>query len=127
KEADQRKDEFLATLAHELRNPLAPILNALELLQHANADVALMENARDLMERQLRRLVRLIDDLLDISRITRGVIRVQKEPTHLKDIVQSAVEATRPVIESQGHQLNVTLPAESIPLEADPARLAQVF
>jgi PAS domain S-box-containing protein len=126
KEADRRKDEFLATLAHELRNPLAPIRNALELMKRGNGDAALMENVRGVMERQLAQMVRLIDDLLDISRITRGKLHLRKECVELAAAIQSAVEASRPLIDAQGHQLTVTLPQEPVCLDADPARLAQV-
>jgi signal transduction histidine kinase len=126
-EANCRKDEFLATLAHELRNPLAPIRNALELLKHADGDLTLMEQARSMMERQLAQMVRLIDDLLDISRITRGKLNLRKERVELAAVVQSAVEASRPLIEAQAHQCTITLPPAPIYLEADPIRLAQVF
>jgi CheY-like chemotaxis protein len=127
READRRKDEFLATLAHELRNPLAPICNAVELLRRANGNGTLMEQACSMMERQLAQMVRLIDDLLDISRITRGRLQLRKERVELAAVVRSAVEAARPFIDAQAHQLTVTLPPEAIYLDADPIRLAQVF
>jgi PAS domain S-box-containing protein len=127
KEAARRKDEFLATLAHELRNPLAPISNALELIKRADGNPSLMEHARSMMERQLAQMVRLIDDLLDISRITRGKLRLRKDRVELVAVVRSAVEAARPLIDAQAHQLTVTLPPETIHLDADPIRLAQVF
>jgi PAS domain S-box-containing protein len=127
READRRKDTFLATLAHELRNPLAPLRNALELLRRADGDGKLIEQARSLMERQLHRIVRLVDDLLDISRITTGKVRLRKERVELAVIVRSAVEAARPLLESMSHEFTVALPPEPVYLNADPSRLAQVF
>jgi PAS domain S-box-containing protein len=126
-ESDRRKDDFLATLAHELRNPLAPIRNALELLRRAEGDGKLIDQARSLMERQLHRMVRLVDDLLDISRITTGKVRLCMERVDLAAVVRSGVEAARPLIESKEHQLTITLPPEPAFLDADPTRLAQVF
>jgi PAS domain S-box-containing protein len=126
READRRKDEFLATLAHELRNPLAPIKNALQIMQ-MSSDRAAREQARMMMERQLAQMVRLVDDLLDVSRITRDKIELRKERIELAAVVASAVETSRPVIDASGHELTVTLPPEPIPLDADLARLAQVF
>ncbi|MEO7726071.1 MAG: ATP-binding protein [Burkholderiales bacterium] len=125
--ADQRKDEFLATLAHELRNPLAPLGNALEILRGSIGDPAKLNAARDLMERQLRQLVRLVNDLLDISRITTGKMVLKKEPVELHDIVNSAVEAAAPLMEARQHRLDVKLPAGRVTLLADLTRLAQVF
>ena len=126
-EADRRKDEFLAVLAHELRNPLAPIRNAVHYLGlKASPDPAL-RNARDIIDRQIRHLVRLVDDLLDISRISSGKIGLQKERVSLSLIVTNAVEASRPAIESENHQLTVSLPTEPVYLEADLTRLAQVL
>ncbi len=127
KEADRRKDEFLATLAHELRNPLAPVRNAVELLRQAGDDPTVMKEARNIMERQLGHMVRLIDDLLDISRVTSGKLQLRKERVDLAAAVQSAVEETRPLIEASGHELTVTLPQEPVILNADLTRLAQVF
>src|SRR5262249_18600664 len=127
KEADRRKDEFLATLAHELRNPLAAIRNAVELLRRADGDAALMEKARSMMERQLVQMVRLIDDLLDISRITRGKMQLRMERVDLAAVVRSAVEAARPLINAQAHELTATLPPAPSYLDADPIRLAPVF
>ena len=126
-EADRRKDEFLAVLAHELRNPLAPIRNAVHYLGlKASPDPAL-RNARDIIDRQVKHLVRLVDDLLDISRISSGKIGLRKERVSLALIVTNAVEASRPAIESENHQLTVTLPAEPVYLDADLTRLAQVL
>jgi PAS domain S-box-containing protein len=125
-QADKRKDEFLATLAHELRNPLAPIHNGLQLLK-LTTDSATREQARSMMERQLGQMVRLVDDLLDISRITRNKLELRKAPVELWAVIQSAVETARPQIESNGHTLTVTLPPQPIHLDADLTRLAQVF
>ncbi|HKI37080.1 MAG TPA: response regulator [Gemmataceae bacterium] len=127
RDSHRRKDEFLATLAHELRNPLAPIRNALAILRLADGDSARLDQARGLMERQVRQMVRLIDDLLDISRITRGKIELRKERVTLAEVVNSAVESSRPLIDLGGHTLTVTLPPRPVHLEADPTRLAQVL
>jgi PAS domain S-box-containing protein len=127
KEADRRKDEFLATLAHELRNPLAPICNAVELMQSAQSDPHTMEEARRVLKRQLGHLVRLIDDLLEISRITRGKVQLRKERVELAAAIRSAVEATRPLIDAAGHELTLSVPPEPIYLDADPTRLVQIF
>jgi PAS domain S-box-containing protein len=126
-EADQRKDEFLATLAHELRGPLAPISNMLEIMKRADNDPAQLQQARRTLERQLPQLVRLVDDLLDVSRITRDRIELRKEPTALASIINHSVEICRPLAEFANHQLTVKLPSEPIYLLADPVRLAQVF
>ena len=126
READRRKNEFLATLAHELRNPLAPLRNGLELLALARDDAASTESAREMMGRQLQQMVRLIDDLLDVSRITRNRLELRQERVELTAAVQSAVEAVRPSIESAGHELDVRLPREPVWLHADHMRLAQV-
>jgi PAS domain S-box-containing protein len=126
-EADRHKDEFLATLAHELRNRLAPIRNAIELIQRAGGNADLVRQASRMMERQVGQMVRLVDDLLDISRITQGKVQLRKERVELAAVVRSAVEAARPLIEAQAHELTITLPQEPVYLEADPTRLAQVF
>jgi PAS domain S-box-containing protein len=127
KDADRRKDEFLATLAHELRNPLAPIRNALDLMKRGDGNHTLIEQSRALMERQVRQMVRLIDDLLDLSRISRGKVQLRKERVELAVVVQSAVEASRPLMEAQSHELTVTLPHKPIYLDADQARLSQII
>lgn len=127
READRRKDKFLATLAHELRNPLAPIRNALQVMRLAPHDTALIDQVRVLMERQLSQMVRLIDDLLDVSRISTGKLELRKERVLLRDIVDNAVDTARPVIEAARHHLHITLPDEPVYLDADPLRLAQVF
>ncbi len=125
--ADRRKDEFLATLAHELRNPLAPLCNALELMKLSEGDTALRDEARRLMERQVRHMVRLIDDLLEVSRITRGKLLLRKERLDLAAVLQSAVELARPLIEASAHELTIVAPPEPIVLEADSIRLSQVI
>jgi PAS domain S-box-containing protein len=127
READRRKDEFMAILAHELRNPLAPLRNALELLRLANDDKTLIDQARGIMARQLDHMVRLIDDLLDMSRISQGKVQVRREPVELAAALQSAVETIRPLLEAQSHSFSVTLPPQTIYLHADPARLTQVI
>ncbi len=126
-EADRRKDEFLAVLAHELRNPLAPILNATHYLRLKAPPEPALQNAREIIDRQVRHLVRLVDDLLDVSRISSGKISLRKERVSLALIVTNAVESSRPLIESGNHQLTVTLPSEPVYLDADLTRLAQVL
>jgi PAS domain S-box-containing protein len=126
KEADRRKDEFLALLAHELRNPLAPIRTGLELMRLAGDDPAIVDEVRVTMERQSQQMVRLIDDLLDVSRITRGTMELRKSRVELAAVVESAVETVRPMIDEMGHQLELQLPKHPIVVEADPTRLAQV-
>jgi len=126
READRRKDEFLATLAHELRNPLAPIRNSLQILKMPRLDAATIERTREMMERQVHQLVRLVDDLLDVSRVMRGKIELRTERVELATVVARAVETVQPLIEAQGHELTVSLPPESLPVDADPIRLAQV-
>jgi PAS domain S-box-containing protein len=123
---DRRKDEFLATLAHELRNPLAPIRNSLQILKMPRVDAATIERSREMMERQVQQLVRLVDDLLDVSRVMRGKIELRKERVELATVIARAVETVQPLIEAQQHELTVEVPADSLPLDADPVRLAQV-
>jgi signal transduction histidine kinase len=124
---DQRKDEFLATLGHELRNPLAPLLTGLQLLRLSNDDRQTVERVRATMERQVGHLVRLVDDLLEISRITRGIIDVRRGPIDLGTLLRAALDTTRGVIESLAHELVVSIPAEPIAIEGDSVRLTQVF
>jgi signal transduction histidine kinase/DNA-binding response OmpR family regulator len=126
-EGDRRKNEFLSMLAHELRNPLAPIRNAVQLLRMSGGDNPELASIRDLIDRQVQQLVRLVDELLDISRITRGKIRLQKEPLELSTVVARAVETSQPLIDARNHQLTVTLPPEPLVVEGDPVRLAQVL
>lgn len=125
--SDRRKDEFLATLAHELRNPLAPIRNGLQLIGAPALNTEALSRVRAMMDRQLAQMVRLIDDLLDVSRITRGKIELRKQRVELATVLTSAIETVRPLIESRGHELLVMLPQQPIPLDADLTRLAQVF
>jgi PAS domain S-box-containing protein len=127
KEADRRKDEFLATLAHEMRNPLAPIRNAVQILRAKGPPVPELQWARDVIGRQVQQMTRLVDDLLDVSRIGTGKIELRKERVELRTIVNTAVEASAPLIEKWNHQLTVTLPPGPVYLEVDPARLVQVL
>ncbi|MFH5805518.1 PAS domain S-box protein [Alienimonas sp. DA493] len=126
-EADRRKDEFLATLAHELRNPLAPIRSGLEVLRLAGDAPDAVATVRETMERQTRQMTRLIDDLLDISRITRGKLQLRRGRVELAEVVRSAVEAVRPALDEARHEFTLSLPEDPVPLDADAARLAQVF
>jgi signal transduction histidine kinase/ActR/RegA family two-component response regulator len=126
-QADRRKDEFLATLAHELRNPLAPLMNGLEILRMDNTGSPTTQKIREVMERQLRQMVRLVDDLLDVSRITTGKLVVRKARVELQAVVKNAVELTESFIEKRGHTLEVSLPEQPVWLDADATRLAQVF
>src|SRR5687768_13734446 len=125
-EADRRKDEFLAVLSHELRNPLAPIRSALAIMQLRPPAEPEVREARDVIERQLTHLVRLVDDLLDISRITRGRIELRRERVELATVLRSALESARHAIESAEHQLAINLPDRPVLLEVDPVRIAQV-
>lgn len=127
KETDRRKDEFLATLAHELRNPLAPIRNSLEVIKRSNGNLELIEQSRTTMERQLTQMVRLVDDLIDVSRVSRNKLELRKERVELASIMQHALEASRPLAERMGHELVVSLPKEPIYFDADAVRLAQAF
>jgi PAS domain S-box-containing protein len=127
KEADRRKDEFLAMLAHELRNPLAPMRNGLELMKLAAGDPETIAQARVIMQRQVEQMVRLVDDLLDVSRISRGAILLRRERVQIAAIVRSAIETSRPMIEVSEHKLLLDVPAEPIFVDADETRLAQVF
>lgn len=127
READRRKDEFLATLAHELRNPLAPIRNGLQIMKLEQGKADSVEQVRQMMERQVNQMLHLVDDLLDVSRISRGKIELRKQHVELATVIQQAIETSRPIIDAQQHQLNVTLPAQPILLDADMTRLAQVF
>jgi CheY-like chemotaxis protein/two-component sensor histidine kinase len=127
READRRKDRFLATLAHELRNPLAPIRTGLALLKSSNSDPQTLDEVGTVMERQMTQMVRLIDDLLDVSRINTGKLRLRTERLELTALLQSVVEQARPSIEAAGHELIVSMPARTILLEGDFIRLTQVF
>lgn len=127
REANRRKDEFLATLAHELRNPLAPIRNGLELLRLARGNAGVADEVHGIMERQTGHMIRLIDDLLDVSRITRGKIELHKTMIDLEQVVTNAVDAVRPLADAGGQELRVELPERTAALEADPHRLTQIL
>ncbi len=126
READRRKDEFLALLAHELRNPLAPIVAGIDLLQQAKHDGTLLDQIATTMSRQAKLLVRLVDDLLELSRVSGGRLRLRKSRVSLRDVVRDAVASVRPIMERQRHEFRVTLSDERIELDADGARLTQV-
>jgi PAS domain S-box-containing protein len=126
-EADRRKDEFLATLAHELRNPLAPIRNAVRILDSDAADDRQRKWGREVIARQVQRMALLLDDLLDVSRITRGQLELKNDYVDLKSVVSVAVETARPLLDAKSHQLSVQLPTDPVKLEADPLRLSQVI
>jgi PAS domain S-box-containing protein len=126
-EADRRKDEFIATLSHELRNPLAPLRNALHLLRLSGGGDQRLAPVHQMMERQVDHLVRLVDDLLEISRITRGVLELRRQRVDLAAIVQNAVETAETLVHAAGHRLDVFLPGEPLPLDGDPVRLGQIL
>src|SRR4029079_749712 len=127
READRRKDEFLATLSHELRNPLAPIRNALDLMRRARPDPSLHERALSIMERQVRQLVRLTDDLLDVSRITRNRVELRRERLDLRKAIRRAIETIHPLSGAARHLGTVDLPDDPLWVYADLTRLAQAF
>jgi PAS domain S-box-containing protein len=127
RDADQRKDEFLAVLAHELRNPLAPLRNALEILRLSHQDPATTEQVGGIMERQLQHMVRLIDDLLDVSRITGNRLDLRREPVDIAGVVHSALETCGPLLHESGHVLKLTLPPHPVHVDADRARLSQAI
>lgn len=127
KDADRRKDEFLATLGHELRNPLAPISNALHILPSVENQPHQVRRLGELMNRQVEQLKHLIDDLLDVSRISRGKIALRKEKFDLRDTISSAVEVTRPLIDARGHELRIEVPESQVNVSGDRGRLMQVF
>jgi PAS domain S-box-containing protein len=127
KESDRRKDEFLAMLSHELRGPLAPIANMLEIMNRAPGDQELVKQACETMERQLGQLVRLVDDLMDVSRITKDKIELRKERTELGVVIHQAVEVCTPLAERAQHEVKVTIPPEPIYVDGDPVRLVQIF
>ena len=126
-EADRRKDEFLAMLAHELRNPLAPMRNALRVMRMTSGDGPGLHAPLEMLERQVDHMVRLVDDLLDVSRISRGKIELRTEPIALAAVVRHAVEANRPLCDDMGHALTVSLPQQDMFVNGDPVRLAQVL
>lgn len=126
-EMDRRKSDFLATLAHELRNPLAPLRNGLQIMRMAGSNESLSGRARDMMERQVAHLVRLVDDLLDVARISGGKIELRREACSLQDVVGRAVETATPALDARSHALDVRASAAPIPVWVDPTRMAQVL
>ena len=127
RQGDRRKDEFLATLAHELRNPLAPVRNAIEVLRLKGSPTPEVQWAREVIDRQMRQMARIIDDLLDVSRITRDVLELRRERVDLATVLHAAIETSEGLIETSGHELEVILPPHPIFLQGDVTRLAQVF
>ena len=127
READRRRDEFLALLAHELRNPLAPIRYALATSRKAGRTLEQWKRAEEVIERQVAHMSRLLDDLLDVSRVTHGTLKLKKSRTELTLVLGAAIEAARPILDSRHHTLSLDLPKQTVRLEADPVRLAQVF
>ena len=125
--ADRRKDEFLATLAHELRNPLAPLTTALEILKRADTDPAARQRARDIMERQVRQMARLIDDLLEVSRINTGKLELRRQPLELIAVLRNAIEIAEPALRAREHALETHFPPLPLWVDGDPTRLSQVF
>lgn len=125
--ADQRKDEFLATLGHELRNPLSPLLNAVHLLKASRLTDPMAVRVSAVMERQIHHLVRLVDDLLEVSRITRGLIKIQREHVDIALILQAAIDTTKPLLDGSSHTLTMEVPAEPLTVYGDAVRLTQVF
>lgn len=125
--ADKHKDEFLATLAHELRNPLAPMVNALSLMRSPSATTSKSEHAEQIIDRQLSHMIRLVDDLLDVSRISRGKLTVRREPIELASVIQNAVDTVRPLLDTEQQTLSLEVPERPIYMQADPVRLSQVF
>jgi signal transduction histidine kinase/CheY-like chemotaxis protein len=124
-DADRRKDEFLATLAHELRNPLAPVRHAVKLLETEQGDPARQRWAREVISRQVQRMALLLDDLLDVSRITRGRLDLKPETVELHTLIRAAVETARPLIEAKGHHLTIDVPPQPMALHVDPLRMSQ--
>ena len=125
--ADRRKDEFLATLAHELRNPLAPVRHAAKVLRAPGADTKTRELATTIIDRQIQTMASLLEDLLDVARITRGQITLHRQCTSVASILETSLEVARPLLDARGHQLTVALPPEPIEVNVDPLRLSQVF
>ena len=126
-EADRRKTEFLAMLAHELRNPLAPMSNAVEIIRAQPETPARVREAADILRRQMAHMVRLVDDLMDVSRISHGRIGLQREPVELRRVIDQAVEASRPMLEAASQELSLNPGGEALRLRADPVRLTQVL
>jgi signal transduction histidine kinase len=127
RDADRRKDEFLAILAHELRNPLAPLRNSLQILRITHGGSPMAEEVREMMERQVNQMVHLVDDLMEVSRITRGRIDLRTQRLEIAAVMRSAVETSQPLIDAASHQLTLDVPSEPLYVEGDPVRLVQVF
>ena len=127
READRHKNEFLAVLAHELRNPMAPILNSVEVLKLLGTSDAHIDQARDIVERQVKQMVRIVDDLLDLTRIAQGKVELRRSTFDLAAAVAEAIQTTAPLYEAQGHRLSVSLPKEPLRIEGDQARIVQVL
>ncbi|HEY0824755.1 MAG TPA: response regulator [Ramlibacter sp.] len=125
-QANRRKTEFLATLAHELRNPLAPLSNGLHLMRMASTKPEVLEKTRQMMERQIQHMVHLVDDLLDVARISTGKVELRRQRMDLREVVATAVETSASLVDAGGHKLNVELPSQPLPMDADPTRIAQV-
>ncbi len=125
-EADRQKNEFLATLAHELRNPLAPIRNSLHIMRLTRGDMAMVDRVQGMLERQVSHMVRLVDDLLEISRVTMGKIDLRMESVDIEAVVTSAIETARPLIDAANHHLTITLPDHPLVVDGDAVRLSQV-
>jgi PAS domain S-box-containing protein len=125
-QANRRKTEFLATLAHELRNPLAPLSNGLHLMRLASTKPEMLEKTRQMMERQIQHMVHLVDDLLDVARISTGKVELRRRRIDLQEVVRTALETSASLIEAGGHRLTVELPSQPLPMDADPTRIAQV-
>ncbi|HEX6124509.1 MAG TPA: ATP-binding protein [Pyrinomonadaceae bacterium] len=127
RDADRRKDEFIATLSHELRNPLAPIRSAVEILRHKRSGTSELAISRDMIDRQVTHMSRLIDDLLDVGRITRNKVELRKETVDIGDMIRQAIETARPLLEERGHRLSLELPPSPVYLDADPVRITQIL
>ncbi len=127
RDADRKKDHFIATLAHELRNPLAPIRNAVNALRQRTQGDAQLAGCRDIIDRQVTQMSRLLEDLLDVSRMTRGQFPLRREPLRLATVIERAIEIAKPLIDAAGHALRIDMPAQPVAIEGDLTRLAQVF
>ena len=127
RESDRQKDEFIATLSHELRNPLAPIKNALNVLRLRTASDPRVQSVQDILDRQVKHLVRLVDDLLEVSRITNGSVELRREHVRLDSVIDNAIETITPLLKASRHQVSVKLPDEALWLDGDPVRLVQIF
>jgi signal transduction histidine kinase len=124
--SNRRKDDFLAMLAHELRNPLAPISTAAQLLKAAPSDPARVQRSADIIDRQVRHMTELVDDLLDVSRVTRGLVELDRRPVEMKTVLAHAIEQVRPLVESRGHELTMRMPPDDVQVLGDRPRLVQV-